>query len=84
MSYSVTFKGTPEEIKAKLAETSASLTDQSKVEFDAVKPALETILDQEQGNGLVLLEAYGHASFTDGQRTSSNCRVNIIGNQAAD
>lgn len=84
MSYSVTFKGTPEEIKAKLAEESARLTDQSKQEFDAVKPALDLILDQNQGNGLVLLEAYGHATFSEGQRTSSNCRVNIIGHQTAE
>ena len=57
MSYSVTFKGTPEEIKTKLAEESTRLTDQSKQEFDAVKPALETLLDSHQGDGLVLLEA---------------------------
>lgn len=84
MSYSITVKGTPEEIKAKLTEQSATLTDQSKQEFDAVKPALDLILDQQQGNGLVLLEAYGHASFVEGQRTFSNCRVNVTGNQAAD
>lgn len=83
VSYSVTFKGTPEEIKAKLAEESARLTDQSKQEFDAVRPALDLILDQNQGNGLVLLEANGHATFSDGQRTYSTGSASVKGNQQA-
>lgn len=84
MSFSITVKGTPEDLKTKLAEYSAQLTDQSKQEFDAVKPALETLLDQHQNDGLVVLSANGHASFKDGVRTYSTGSVTITGNQAAD
>ena len=77
MSFSVTFVGKPEAIKRKLAEESERLTGQSKTEFDAVKPALETILDQQMGNGAVHLSANGHATFTDGVKTYGNCQVDV-------
>ena len=77
VSFSVTFVGKPEAIKRKLAEESARLTGQSKTEFDAVKPALETILDQQVGNGAVHLSANGHATFTDGAKTYGNCQVDV-------
>ncbi len=77
MSFGVTFVGKPDAIKRKLAEQSAMLTDQSKAEFDAVKPALETILDQQVGNGVIRLEANGHATFANGVKTYGNCNVDI-------
>lgn len=77
MSFSVSFIGKPDAIKRKLAEESARLTDQSKTEFDAIKPALETILDQQVGNGVVHLHANGHATFTNGAKTYGNCSVDI-------
>jgi hypothetical protein len=77
MSFSVYLIGKPEAIKRKLMETSAALTDQSKAEFDAVKPALETILDQQVGNGIIQLSANGHASFADGAKTYGNCSVEV-------
>ena len=77
MSFSVTFVGKPDAIKRKLAEESARLTDQSKAEFDAVKPALDTILDQQVGNGAVHLSANGHASFTNGVKTRGSCSVTV-------
>jgi hypothetical protein len=77
MSFSVSFIGKPDAIKRKLAEESARLTSQSKAEFDAVKPALETILDQQVGNGVVQLDANGHASFTDGVKTHGTCNVSV-------
>jgi hypothetical protein len=77
MSFSVTLSGTPDEIKTKLAEHSEILTDQSKTEFDDVKPALETILDQNVGGGRLRLFANGHASFRDGVKTSGVCVVDV-------
>jgi hypothetical protein len=77
MSFSVSYVGKPDAIKRKLAEDSDRLTDQSKVEFDAVKPALETILDQQVGNGLIHLSASGHATFTNGVKTYGNCNVDV-------
>lgn len=77
MSFSITLVGKPEAIKRKLAEESGRLTDQSKVEFDAVRPALETLLDQQVGHGAVHLSANGHASFRDGVKTSGQCTVEL-------
>lgn len=78
MSFSVTFVGKPDAIKRKLAEESARLTDQSKAEFDAVLPALETILDQQVGQGkAVRLSANGHANFTAGVKTYGSVNVEV-------
>jgi hypothetical protein len=77
MSFSVTYVGKPDAIKRKLEEESARLAGQSKTEFDAVKPALDTILDQQVGNGAVHLTANGHATFSDGVKTSGNCHVSV-------
>lgn len=77
MSFSVTFVGKPDAIKRKLAEESERLSGQSKTEFDAVRPALETILDQQVGNGAIRLNANGHATFTDGVKTFGNCNVDV-------
>lgn len=92
MSFSVSIIGKPEAIKRRLIDESARLTGQSKTEFDAVKPALDTILDQQVGNGVVQLNANGHATFaqqmatadtpvSDGNialvKTYGNCNVEI-------
>lgn len=71
MSFSVSFVGKPDAIKRKLAEQSANLSGQSKEEFDAVVPALEKVLDQNVGNGVLLLNANGHASFSESPATES-------------
>lgn len=77
MSFSVTFVGKPEAIKRTLAEHSEILKDQSKTEFDAVRPALDTILDQQVDNGAIHLSANGHASFTNGVKTYGSCSVEV-------
>lgn len=77
MSFSVVFVGKPEAIKRKLDEESARLTDNSKAEFDAVKPALETILDQQIGGHAVSLSASGHAIFAGGAKTYGTCHVEV-------
>jgi hypothetical protein len=77
MSFSVTFVGKPDAVKRKLAEQSGQLSGQSKAEFDAVRPALETILDQNVGNGVVRLDASGHASFDGETKTYGQCTVSV-------
>jgi hypothetical protein len=77
MSWSISVIGKPEAVKRALARQSETLTGQSKEEFDAVKPALDTILDQNVENGLIQLNANGHASFSDGKKTFSNCSVEV-------
>lgn len=63
MSWGIAIIGRPEAVKRRLAEYAVTLVGQSKEEFEAVKPALDTLLDQNVANGAVLLEASGHASF---------------------
>lgn len=77
MSFLVSFIGKPDAIKRKLAEHSTQLSGQSKEEFDAVVPALETVLDQNVGNGVVQLHANGHATFVDGKKTYGSCSVDV-------
>ena len=77
MSWSIHVIGKPEAIKRRLDEESERLTGQSKEEFDAVKPALATIMDQQVGNGVVKLSANGHATFTDGAKTYGQCNVQV-------
>jgi len=79
MSWSMNCIGTAAAIKAELARQSAQLTGQSKVEFDEAKPAIETILSQNVGQGPALLsfEGNGHANFTDGVRTYGTCSIKV-------
>ena len=86
MSFSVSCIGKPDAIKRQLAKESERLTGQSKTEFDAVKPALDTILDQQVENGLIQLHANGHATFTGGFKTYGNCQIDVkpLGAQLAE
>ena len=83
MSFSVSFTGKPEAIKRKLDEVSAGLSGLNKEEFDAIKPALQTILDQEIANGLIRLDASGHSTFgtelgvTGRVKQYGNCSVSV-------
>lgn len=78
MSFSIALLGTPGGIKKKLDEESARLTGNSKAEFDAVKPAIEAILEQQVGNGLINIRANGHAIFDGaGAKTYGNCVVHV-------
>jgi isoaspartyl peptidase/L-asparaginase-like protein (Ntn-hydrolase superfamily) len=82
MSFSVTYIGKPDAIKRALAKESERLTEQSKEEFDAVRPAIEAVLDQNVGQtGVLKVEANGHASFTgtgdERVKTFGNCTVKI-------
>lgn len=86
MSFSVSYIGKPDAIKKKLVEESARLTGQSKVEFDAVKPSLDTILDQNVANGVVRLDANGHATFDKDVKKFGSCSVTVssLGSQLAE
>lgn len=77
MSFSVSIIGKPDAIKRELAKESERLSGQSKVEFDAVRPALENVLDQNVGNVVLSLHANGHASFTGDMKTSGSCSVDV-------
>lgn len=81
MSFSITVIGKPDAIKRRLAEESARLNGQSKEEFDAIKPAIDAVLDQQVGNGCMRVSANGHASFEgEGEtrkKTYGTCTVEI-------
>lgn len=81
MSFSVSIVGKPEAIKRALANESERLTGQSKEEFDAVKPAIETILDQNMNLGgdpsVFRVDANGHANFSGGVKQYGNCSVKV-------
>jgi len=77
MSFSVTLIGKPEAIKRALTKHSVGLSGQSKEEFDTVLPALQTILDQNVNNGIVKLDANGHATFADGVKAYGNCNASV-------
>lgn len=86
MSFSVSYIGKPDAIKRKLEEDSARLTGQSKAEFDAIKPALAAVLDQQLQNGVIHLAAHGHATFTGETKTYGTCHVEVkpLGAQLAE
>lgn len=77
MSFSIIVVGKPDAIKRKLTAESERLTGQSKEEFDAILPALHTVLDQNVNNGVVQVSANGHATFTGGAKTSGQCSVEV-------
>jgi hypothetical protein len=78
MSFSINRIGTPDAIKRSLDKLSGELTGLNKQEFDAIKPALETILDQQVANGVIHLDAGGHSSFSaNGAKTFGTCSVTI-------
>jgi len=81
MSFSITVVGKVAAIKRKLDAESARLTGQSKTEFDAVKPAIEIILDQNvspMSDDALRVDANGHASFdAAGTKTQGSCQVTI-------
>ena len=81
MSFSVSFVGRPDAIKRELENESQRLTGASKEEFDAIRPALEAVIDQNvaaSGPSPALhVEANGHASFVDGIKTFGQCSVGV-------
>lgn len=77
MSFSVSMMGKPDAIKRQLTIEGDRMIGQSKEEFDAVRPALDLILDQQVGNGVIHLKANGHATFTNGEKTYGSCNVDV-------
>lgn len=76
MSWSVAFIGKPGAVVKALAAESAKYTDQSKAEYDEAYPHLAALVAANMGP-LVKLTANGHASFSNGVKTSGQCNVVI-------
>jgi hypothetical protein len=80
MSWSNSWMGKPSAIKAAIGRYAATLTGMSKDEFEAARPALETLLGQNSNiekEPIVSLEANGHAYEKDGVRQYSACNVTL-------
>ena len=52
-----------------------NLTGQSLAEWQEAKPALTALVGLNVGNIAVKLNANGHASFTNGEKTQGQCSV---------
>lgn len=74
MSWSVNLVGTPFGISKELDLISEKLDGQSKKEFDEAKPHLQGLLNQ-MVNQNVRLNANGHATFTNDEKTYGNISV---------
>lgn len=83
MSWSISLIGKPENVVEALTAHSASLTGQSKVEYDETYPAIATLVSQNvngnaPGNNVIKVVANGHANIgTDGIKTYGQCSVVI-------
>jgi hypothetical protein len=79
MSWSVSFLGTPANVATALTAQSATLSGQSKEEYDVAYPAIVTLVQQNVGpeNMKVDVQANGHATFVDGKVSYSNCNVTV-------
>jgi len=77
MSWSVRLIGTPEKVVEALDKYGEGLSGQSKEEFDEAKPALVALVNGNVGS-MVDLSANGHASFTDGKKTSGSVSVGLM------
>ena len=80
MSWSNSWIGKPSAIKAAIGRYSDTLTGLSKEEFDAARPHLEGLLDQNTNKDkepIVHLDANGHAYVKDGERQYSACSVTL-------
>lgn len=77
MSFSFCYIGRPDAVKRKLDDFCELLKGDSKVEFEAVKPAINTIIDQNVNDGIINVRAFGHASFTNGVKTFGTCTVEV-------
>lgn len=78
MSWSTSFVGKTDGIKAAIDRYANTLTGNSLEEFDAAKPHLVGLLDQNTSTGVVLhLDANGHAyTNQEGQRIAQ-CSVTL-------
>lgn len=77
MSFAIYIVGKPDALKRRLAEESERLTNQSKAEFDAVRPAIEAVIDANMPDSVISVNASGHAYFEDGVKKQANCAVKV-------
>lgn len=77
MSYSVSFIGKPSKISEALSNYSEKLSGQSKQEYDEALPHLKALVESNVGDKVVQINANGHASFTNGEKTEGHCQVTI-------
>lgn len=83
MSWSTSATGTPDEVVDHLTKYGATLTGQSKVEFDAALPHLTGLVKENfdntpgQAPSKLSLSAYGSGFAKDGQQVNRSCGVTL-------
>ncbi len=78
MSWSLYLMGTPQGVLKELDSYGETLSGQSKEEFLEAKPHLQALVALNLGeNQNVTLNAAGHATFNNGEKTFSNVNVTL-------
>ena len=77
MSWSFQGTGKPEAVLRAIETTNSGLTGQSKGEWEKAKPALRTLIAANVGNVAVEVNASGHATFINDEKTHGQCSVTI-------
>ena len=74
MSWSFSAIGKPEAVARSIENSNTNLTGQSLAEWEEVKPALLALVGGTVGSHMaVKVNASGHASFTNGEKTHGQC-----------
>lgn len=81
MSFHMSCTGTVGKIREQIEKESAQMTGRNKEEFDAIKPSLLNILDQNvphQGSQIVLsFAAFGSGTWDNDKKIACSCSVEI-------
>lgn len=81
MTWSINFIGTPANIAAALERHSKNLTGASSVEYDAVKPHIVGILNQNYGTTpammKVIAKGHGYEAQAPGGVSNRACQVTV-------
>lgn len=77
MSWSFNGIGKPQALKTAIDADMQRYTGQSREEFEHAAPHIKGLLDAAHEDAAVSVNANGHASFTDGNRTSASVFVEI-------
>lgn len=77
MSWSWSGIGKPSKVKQAVGQYGETLTGMSKDEFDAVRPALDAVLDANTDDHAVSLSASGHGWKEGDVLKHSTCQIDL-------
>jgi len=80
MSWGIALIGTPEKVIAELERFGSTLSDTSKLEFDAALPHMKALIGlnfQDNSSALVKFNANGHGMARDGKLVSNQMQMTL-------